>query len=191
MPHIKSKINGNVSNVRGDIAREMIKMGVAEEVQGEGVEAPLIRSNEPVPIPERKWEIRLLREMRPEPVLAIQMTQAATLIQYIGPPDLLTAKLRWDGGWKWRNGFGCEVPEGIRAEYTKRWTENQHLRGPYDPNPSVPDKANQLAAVEKATADERVLARGNVACSDREVEASLATFNKQFSEKFGGLHETH
>ena len=30
MPRIKSLLNGEVSNVRGDIAREMIKLGVAE-----------------------------------------------------------------------------------------------------------------------------------------------------------------
>jgi hypothetical protein len=186
MPHIKSKINGAVSNVRGDIAREMIKLGIAEEVQGEGVEAPLIRSNEPVPVPERKWEIRLLRETRPEPVLAIEMRQGPTLIQYIGPPDVLTAVRKWDGGQRWLHGFGVSVPEGIAAEYTKRWQGNPHLRGPYDPNPNEPHAANVEAAAKKRLADDRVLACSQVAFSDSEVEASLAKFNHQFADKFGG-----
>ena len=84
------------------------------------------------------------------------------------------------------NGFGCEVPEGIRAEYTKRWEDNPHLRGPYDANPDDPSTVNRTIAADKANADRKIRERAKVVFSDSEVEASLAQFNRQFADKFGG-----
>lgn len=141
--------------------------------------------------PERKWAVTFLKDTRPTPVLAIEMIMGAQVIQFTGDPKILTMRRVWqgadgaDGGFRWLHGFGCEIPGSIAREYTKRWKQHEHLRGPYDPKPNEPHVGNAQAAADLHERNQIEKNKGQVTLSDREVEGQLAKFNREFNAKYG------
>ena len=133
---IRSKLNGEVSNVRGDIAREMVKLGVAEIISDGTVEAvgeKPYRLPRPadlqVPLPE--WKVGTARTVDEVHFLAIVLNVGHNHITYFGEPRLVNAKVRTvGGGTRWFSGFGRECPAEIVEEYTRRWNADASLRGP-------------------------------------------------------------
>lgn len=133
---IKSKLTGEVSNVRGDIAKEMVKLGVAEFVPLDKsvslldvARANLNESMPPTPaIP--KFEVRV----RDLPIsgkkeLVIQCTVAKQEIYYSGKPENANLRREWEGGGRFLNGFGRAVPDDICALYGREWKKCPTLRG--------------------------------------------------------------
>jgi hypothetical protein len=131
MPRIKSLLNGEVSNVRGDIAREMVKLGVATAL--DALEAPnespskLPRYN-PESVPEPQWEVVTTGVTQHE--LVIRMTLLGGVYHYSGSPENANRKISWDGGFRYANNFGREIPRQILAQYAAAWKSSPDLRGP-------------------------------------------------------------
>lgn len=143
MPKIQSLLNGEVKNVRGDIARELVAMGVAtilEEDKADGFvrprdEAPyrLPRLEDAV-IPEPQWSVEKHGESKP--LLVIVMRVGNSTATYSGSPANVNRKNTWegcpkDGGHFW-NGFGRPVPAEIVELYAREWMANPELRGNWE-----------------------------------------------------------
>jgi hypothetical protein len=119
---IKSKLNGEISNVRGDIAREMVKMGVAEIINDGTVENGRESFRLPQPGDHKpaapKWEVieRASSEGKNHGTLCIRMTILNQTTDYIGAPE----HIRQIGGWS--------PPENIVRDYTRQWAAHPELR---------------------------------------------------------------
>lgn len=192
--------NGSEKHVPTQVGQGFIDAGLAVLVSNEpepGVtrdEMGMLTIPAPKPgaalIPERKWAVTVLKGIRPEPVLALVMNQGAAVIQFTGVPKFLRERRTWqgadgaDGGFRWLHGFGCEIPDAIVREYTKQWNANEHLRGPYDPKPNQLHDYNIRAAENLREANEKERRKEQVALSDREVEAALVKFNREFNARY-------
>jgi hypothetical protein len=132
MPGIKSLLNGEVSNVRADIAREMIKLGVATALdpldtsEGEGSRLP---KYQPAVMPEPSWEVCVHNGAQGAKTLCIRMTLPNVTVDYFGLPADANRRHEWRGGGRYLNGFGREVPADIVKLYTRQHKENPSLRG--------------------------------------------------------------
>jgi len=125
MPKIKSLLNGNISNVRGDIAREMVKMGVAEII-GEDPDGFPRAGDAAIPPPE--WSVCLLTGSGFQE-LVIKCVVGKATYYYSGLPKGLNDKEEWPGGFRYLNGFGREIPAHIVDEYTRAYAMNPAQRG--------------------------------------------------------------
>jgi len=134
---IKSKLTGEVSNVRGDIAKEMVKLGVAEYVPLDPAVSLLdvARANlqetmgTPAPV-QPVWEV-LVRDL---PVsgkkeLVIQCAVGQQKTYYSGKPENVNLRRQWEGGGRYLNGFGRAVPDEICEGYLKAYKKFPTLRG--------------------------------------------------------------
>jgi hypothetical protein len=166
MPRIKSLLNGEIQNVRGDIAREMIKLGVAEAidpvedqipprkvaadvtVDGDGTVHQIGGDSYRLPKPgdaaraaQPQFEVIVANEYKStQKFLAIRMTQGRTVVDYVGKPENANRRVTWEGGGRWLNGFGREIPAETVKEYARAYKANDNLRvaipppGPCDVN---------------------------------------------------------
>jgi hypothetical protein len=140
MPRIKSTLTGEVSNVRGDIARELIKMGVATAID------PLELADMPAPgkpkykaaaPPEPSWDVTTIKRATrgndggEYPELVIRMEIIGQVYNWSGQPKYANAVARWDGGQRYLSGFGRPVPDEVLARYEHLWKKNPQWRGPY------------------------------------------------------------
>jgi hypothetical protein len=128
---IRSKLTGEISNCRGDIAKEMVKLGVAEFVEGAIENRP---NKLPRPgdwkAPEPQWKVGVKRRADDVEILGIFLQVGAQQMAYYGPPAHVNAKVRSKGGTEsFFSGFGRECPFSIVAEYERRWYADESLRG--------------------------------------------------------------
>jgi hypothetical protein len=130
VPRIKSLLNCEVSNVRADIAREMIKLGVATALDpldtSEGSRLP---KYQPAAVPEPSWEVCVHNGSQGAKTLCIRMTLPNVVVDYTGSPADANRRLEWQGGGRWLNGFGREVPTEILKIYNRQYKDNPSLRG--------------------------------------------------------------
>jgi hypothetical protein len=150
MPRIKSLLNGEVSNVRGDIAREMIKLGVAEEIDPiEEVtrKGRIAVSTDGTVIPDGEPAYRL-----PKPGDAQRQSAAASRFyvddfvntagdrlvsifleignvtrRFAGDPSRIHDR-RDHSGREFCSLLGFPVPVDIQKEYVRRWKQNPGKR---------------------------------------------------------------
>jgi hypothetical protein len=148
---IKSKLNGEISNVRGDIAREMVKLGVAEII-GESpaeVAARLPKPGDAV-TPEPRWSVEVVgletKHLAIQMLIGVQNNQTL----YIGHPDSVNARKEWPGGGRYLNGFGRAVPDEIAREYKRQWKASESLRAPL-PDPRERCEENERTAIDRRT----------------------------------------
>jgi hypothetical protein len=175
---IKSLINGQVSNVRGDIAREMVKLGVAEILP----EFP--KPGEAV-LPPEEWAVVLIGGYKGgNKHLAVQLKMGPQVFLFWDNPRLINARREWQGGGRYINGFGRAVPAAVADEYTKRWNQNEALRGPdsiADAKRAARIRGEQNATNEseraKLLGKQRAAADAQITESD--VEAELSAFNER------------
>jgi len=185
---------GIIEHVQNQIGRAQINAGVAVLVDDGSIEAPspygmetyrLPRASDPLPPPpENHWSLELVKGNTEEPVLALILRRGTAKVIYTGDPKYLNAKKVWDGGWRWANSFGFEVPSELAKEYARRWKDNAHLRGPYNPR-AAQDESNKAAVVQLNAARQKDRSRRRVLVSDAEVEAELKEFNRKFAETIG------
>jgi hypothetical protein len=133
MPRVKSLLNGEVSNVRGDIAREMIKLGVAEALDSLGPDtgentSKLPKYN-PTAVQEPSWEVTVHQGAQGAKVLVIRMTLNNGTYDYAGLPKDANRRREWPGGGLYLSGFGRAVPKEILKQYEKSYDANSELRG--------------------------------------------------------------
>jgi len=166
MPRIKSNLTGEVSNVRGDIARELIKMGVATALESLGPDTEGSPSRlpkyQPAVVPEPQWQVLIRNNSDDTKVLVIRMTLPNMVADYFGPPADVNRKIAWPGGFRWANGFGRAVPDEILSDYNRQYKRNEGIRGvafglPQDVNTGP---SNETMAANKEACD-RELASGN------------------------------
>jgi len=168
MPRIKSNLTGEVSNVRGDIARELIKMGVATALESLGPDSPgegsrLPKPTDPIVKLNPKWEVCVHTGREDGKTLCIRMCLGNSVVDYFGSPDAANARREWKGGGRWLNGFGMAVPPEILKQYARSYKENPSLRGAAFT--SLPEgvntgPSNETMAANKEACD-RELASGN------------------------------
>jgi hypothetical protein len=151
MPRIKSTLTGEVSNVRGDIARELIKMGVATAIDSLEPEADLPVCGESHQDAQRRRLIATMQVNPAAPVWAvvtiprpsahdtagkelnIQMEILGGVYMWNGDPKRANITVDWDGGKRYVNGFGRLIPEETLGRYTHLWKQNQTWRGALAP----------------------------------------------------------
>jgi hypothetical protein len=132
MPRIKSTLNGEVSNVRADIAREMVKMGVATALDSldalSDTPSLLPRYQHPAAPTEPRWQIETVGLSKKE--LVIRMSILGQVYYFSGNPASANKTVAWDGGSRFLNGFGRAIPKQILEAYREQWNANESLRGP-------------------------------------------------------------
>lgn len=134
--------NGEISHVRNDLGRELVRAGIAQEICDGSVTAPNIRGEEhyrlPKPgdarVPAPEWEVGVFGE-KPNQRLAIRMQLLGTELFYDANPMRVNALKEWDSPTgkhrRYLSGFGHKVPSEIVDDYARRWKENPNLRAPY------------------------------------------------------------
>ena len=133
---IKNLFTGVVSSERADIARALIRQGLCEALEpdapeGEGVSKLPPKFNAATFVKlDPQWEVAVLGD-HDQKVLAIRMTLGSAVYSYSGQPKHANAKIEWDGGGRFVNGFGRAIPESILKLYTEQWNSNPNLRDPY------------------------------------------------------------
>ncbi len=148
MPRIKSLLNGEVNNVRGDIARELIRMGVAEaldtieEVTRKG---QISVSTDGTVAPDGEAAYRLPRYGDHKPAVprfyvdlyegkyvSIFLEIGGVIRHYRGDPDCIHNR-RDHTGREFCSALGFPVPVEIQKEYLRQWKKNSSLRDPGAP----------------------------------------------------------
>lgn len=110
--------NGNVSSVRNDLGRELIRAGIAVEIKKDPPKADLTP----------RWSVEIINTHGTYPVLAIVLRIGTGVISYTGRPDDVNAVKSWPGGKRFAN-FSHECPPSIVLLYEARWDANEQLRG--------------------------------------------------------------
>jgi hypothetical protein len=127
--------NGEVSSVRNDLGRELVRAGLCTVLEQE----PEVNPNQrpryaPGPAPESRWFITIENyddALCPgKKVLAVRMDCAQQVAYYFGQPEHINACIKWEGGQRFVNGFGRAVPESVAVNYARQWESNPHLRLP-------------------------------------------------------------
>lgn len=134
--------NGEVSSVRNDLGRELVRAGIAEAVDPKDLEQsnkPNDGTNldlQPLPkpgdfrCPNPEWEVVLRKKATGGDELAIRMRILGTDYFYCGHPATANNKISWDGGFRWTSGLGREIPSETLREYEHRWKRHENLRAP-------------------------------------------------------------
>lgn len=168
---IKNLFTGIVTNERADIARALIRQGLAEALNPKDLQedAPAgpPKGYKPGSAAQPHWEVGTY----PLPVsggaeLRIVMQILGQTYFYNGHPDRADARATWDGGFRYLNGLGRAVPDDILAEYKRQWKSNSNIRGVSPMYGAETVKAfsaasNRQMAVQKEEYDKEVKA-GNV-----------------------------
>ncbi len=75
-----------------------------------------------------RWEVGVLVDRGGPKFLAVRMTILNSVVTYTGAPSDINARRTWDGGGRYLNGFGREVPKDIADAYARRWRNSPDLR---------------------------------------------------------------
>lgn len=152
---IRYLTNGVEQHVQNQLGRSLIAAGLAQEIPPKGslldqTRARLAAQMGSAPALEPKWAVVTepyadLQDPNKH-VLAIRMDLGKQTSHFFGYPDQVNAKKEWDGGCRYLNGFGREVPEEIAKEYRRQWKANKHLRAPDDVLSPPRDERNDLQA---------------------------------------------
>jgi hypothetical protein len=70
------------------------------------------------------------------PELIIQMEILGGLYRWSGDPKRANHTADWDGGKRYLNGFGREIPDDVLGRYTALWKKNPTWRGSTSSNVS-------------------------------------------------------
>jgi hypothetical protein len=168
MPRIKSLLNGEISNVRGDIAREMIKLGVAEAI--DNVDAPesagpRLPKWRPAIKPNFVWSIDLIwaDSAHTQQWIAIRRDMPhGNLVDTsycVAHPESVH-NMKDHTGAPFCSAFGCRVPEEILEQYRTRWKRNEHQRAAV---PKVAIRPHVSEQSDKARIETTAHAEGIVA----------------------------
>lgn len=103
---IRSKITGTISTERADIAKAMIRLGVAELVE----EAPK-------PMKGPVWTVGVHRAQDRNFTELLLVTGNGLQQRFSGPPDVLRA-----------NSFCLPLPDSVKDEYARAWQAQPHLQ---------------------------------------------------------------
>lgn len=166
---IKNLFSGIVTNERQDIARALIRQGMAEAVDPKELEMVARPGEQPYRIPkpgdfkmpEPKWLVDLHTRAQ---VLVIQMAILGQFYFYSGDPSDANRTEKWNGQPRFINGFNRAIPQPILEEYKRRWkAEPNHRDVPkfVSANPSNADSENEQRKAEQKRYDDAVR-NGNV-----------------------------
>ncbi len=164
---IKNKFSGVVSSERADIARAMIRQGMAEALEPDTGESP---SGLPKPgdyrPPQRNWSIDLIAAFDlQDPVkkwLAIRCDFHNSVTFCTAAPDAVHNRKTWDGK-PFCSSFGVCVPPEMLDQYRKQWKASPHLRAPLPERPSCPENESMKAKKEML---DREVSSGDLSVSD-------------------------
>jgi hypothetical protein len=126
--------NGEVSSVRNDLGRELVRAGIAFAVNQKELDEPEQvgppRTYKPGSVAAPKWKVgQFSKPVSGGFELRIQMQILGQTYSYNGDPYKANARVEWDGGSRYLNGFGRAVPDEILDEYSRQWKANPDLRG--------------------------------------------------------------
>jgi hypothetical protein len=134
---IRNKFSGIVSSERADIAKAMIRQGMAEALEPEqqDTEPGKLPKYDPSRIPQPTWSVSIEGNVRKE--LCIRMELPGLVALYSGHPKNINSTVSWPGGQRWLSGFGRECPAEIATQYSRQWKDNEQLRAVVPFNPDV------------------------------------------------------
>ena len=135
---IKSKINGQISNVRADIAREMVKLGVAELLEPDSADGVVHAGNETyrlpragdAVVPEPRFSVGLIRKGTSS-FMAIILKIGNVERFFCGSPNAIHDRFETVGRNRreFCSALGFPVPVEIQKEYLEAWKRGP--RGAY------------------------------------------------------------
>lgn len=180
--------NGVESHVAPAIGKELVKAGIATEASGtsepvfsNGVlcEAPHARPQWQ-PLPPATWAVVKITGVA-KPYAAIQITSGQDakgntqqVRQWAGDPRYANARKTWDGGSRYLNGLGREIPADVLKLYVSTIQENPELLHSQIPGEAIAAqvsfmgtapgtnggwKGNDLIAADKDAADHELKAK--------------------------------
>lgn len=161
---IRILASGEIRHIDNSTGSALVSAGLAESLSAtDDKPGRLPRAGDAV-VPQPIWEVVVIKSA--QPVLAIRMTIGTQDALYTGDPKKVNARVEWNGGGRFTNGFGREVPEEIAKQYAKQWKSNDHLRavgGFSDPDTrdAFSSTVNTVGQQEKEAFD-REVANGNV-----------------------------
>jgi hypothetical protein len=146
--------SGEIRHIDNSTGSALVSAGLAEALSNPDDKPGRLPKYGDARPAEPLWEVSVVKgSARNE--LAILMTILGQTHQFQGDPDTANAKVTWDGGFRYVNGLGREIPEEILRQYRKAWKSNLDIRPVAGFNPEAQahfsskvneDQASDLAA---------------------------------------------
>jgi hypothetical protein len=125
---IKNLFSGVVTNERADIARALIRQGMAEAVEPDNGDSLLPKPGQFKLAPPRFW-VDKFKTLSGDEYLSIFMQVGSVIRRYSGSPTAVHNR-RDHTGREFCSALGFPVPQAIRDEYASAWKRNERLREP-------------------------------------------------------------
>jgi hypothetical protein len=188
MPRIKSLLNGEISNVRGDIAKELIRMGVAEAidpieevtrkgriaVSTDGTVQPDGEAAYRVPKPgdakpaAPRFYVDDFVNIGGDRLVSIFLEIGGQTRRFAGDPSRIHDR-RDHSGREFCSLLGFPVPVDIQKEYLRQWKRNPAKR---EYVPSIA-RANELSKQDGLTWQADILPSNAVMAAEKTARESL------------------
>lgn len=159
---IKNLFSGIVTNERVDIARALIRQGMAEALEPDTGDTPARPTHKPGSVGAPSWEVGTYElPVTGGHELRVVMKILGQTYYYNGKPEDANARVTWDGGSRYLSGLGREIPATILDEYRRQYKSNSNIRGVSpmygaDAAKAFSGAANQRMAEKKEFFDKQV-----------------------------------
>jgi hypothetical protein len=179
---IKNLFSGIVTTERADIARALIRQGMAEAMEPDAGDSLLPKPGQFKLAPPRFW-VATFKTHSGDEYLSIFIEVGSVIRRYSGPPTAVHNR-RDHTGREFCSALGFPVPQAIRDEYAAAWKRNERLREPGFPAEAIATVQSRLgnaftppdtnpsnaAMAETKTHYDKSVANGNVPFSGHDAK---------------------
>jgi len=124
---IRILASGETRHIDNSTGTALVSAGLAEALSADESTGKLPKYN-PSANAEPEWEVLTVGITQQE--LVIKMTLLGGVYHYGGAPQNANRKIVWDGGFRYANSLGREIPKNILEQYTRQYKDSPSLRGP-------------------------------------------------------------
>ncbi len=124
---IRILASGEIRHIDNSTGTALVSAGLAESLSADESTRKLPKY-QPTLITEPEWEVITTGVTKQE--LVIRMTILGGVYHYSGAPETANRKISWDGGFRYANKFGREIPKPILEQYKRQYKDSPNLRGP-------------------------------------------------------------
>ena len=155
--------NGEVSSVRNDLGRELVRAGIATLVENEPDGRCLPKPGD-YKVPAPRWSVETVATHTGHVLAVVMRLGNSDPVLYAGSPKFINARREWQGGGRFVNGFGRRVPDETVKQYAQLWKEAEPqpvIEGQEEIRRMFSGVENQAMAADKVYFDDAVKS-GNV-----------------------------
>lgn len=122
---IRILASNEIRHIDNSTGSALVSAGLAEALPGS--EAPgLPKPYKAGTVPAPQWSVEHI-QLGTRGILAVVMEINGQRTLYTGDPKRANDRVTWDGGGRYLNGCGREIPREILKQYAKQWTEPEPM----------------------------------------------------------------